>query len=141
MSGGAYDYVMGNIVSNDGTTMMSGYSTSSNSEYTGIIYDGGNYTNYTGVYSYPSSKYYDRYSFGTSNTQRIRSKLGDAIKEVLNTSDYGWYSDYSKLVHSNYSWYNRGGSYNYGLNIGTFYSYYNSGFDHNNNSSRLVITP
>ena len=42
MSGGAYDYVMGNIVSNDGTTMMSGNDTDYNSGYTGIIYDSGN---------------------------------------------------------------------------------------------------
>ena len=141
MSGGARDYVMGNIVSSDGTTMMSGNSSSSNSGYTGIIYAGGNYTSYTGTYSYPSSKYYDKYSFGTSASQRIRSKLGDGIKEVLNTSSRGWYSDYSYLAYSNSPWFNRGGSYDYGSLAGAFSSYSNSGSASTYISSRLVITP
>ena len=141
MSGGAAEYTMGNIVSKDGTTMMSGNSSSSNSGYTGIIYDGGNYTTYTGTYSYPEDKYYDKYSFGTSNTQRIRSKLGDAIKEVLNTSNYGWYIDNSNLAYSNIPWFNRGGRYNNGSNAGAFISRSNYGSAYTNNSSRLVITP
>ena len=141
MSGGSYEYVMGNIVSPDGTTMMSGNSTSFNSGYTGIIYDGGKYTSYTGEYNYPEEKYYDKYSFGTSNTQRIRSKLGDAIKEVLNTSNYGWYIDNSNLAYSNIPWFNRGGRYNNGSNAGAFISRSNYGSAYTNNSSRLVITP
>ena len=130
MSGGAYDYVMGNIVSSDGTTMMSGNDSGSNSGYTGILYrtnSSGDYTSYTGTYSYPSSKYYDKYSFGTSNSQRQRSKLGDGIKEVLNTSSRGWYSDYSSLAHSNFPWFNRGGNYSNGSGAGAFHSGYSSG--------------
>ena len=96
MSGGAYEYTIGNIVSPDGTTMMSGSSTSSNSGYTGILYrtnSSGDYLLYTGTYSYPEDKYYDKYSFETSSAQRIRSKLGDSIKEVYNTGNYGWDPD------------------------------------------------
>ena len=141
MSGGAYDYVMGNIVSNDGTTMMSGYSTSSNSGYTGIIYAGGNYTSYTGTYSYPNSKYYDKYSYGTSTSRRQRSKLGDGIKEVLNTSSRGWYSDTSYLANSSNPWFHRGGNYFDGTNAGMFLSFYDNGGAGTNYSSRLVITP
>ena len=140
MSGGAYEYVMGNIVSNDGTTMMSGYSTSYNSGYTGIIYDSGSYSSYTGTYSYPENKYIDKYSFGTSYTQRIRSKLGDALKEVYNTS-YGWYSDYSYLAGSGYPWIYRGGYYSYGSIAGVFYSGNYFGKASSDSSSRLVITP
>ena len=140
MSGGANDYVMGNIVSNDGTTMMSGYLTSSNSGYTGIIHNSENYTSYTGTYSYPDMKYYDKYSFGTGNSQRIRSKLGDGIKEVK-TSSRGWYSDNSSLAYSNYPWFVRGGLFSSGSNAGAFYSNYSSGFASTNYSSRLVITP
>ena len=140
MSGGAWEYVMGNIVSNDGTTMMSGDVTSSNSGYTGIIYDSGSYTSYTGSYSYPENKYIDKYSFGTSKTQRIRSKLGDALKEVYNGS-YGWYSDSSFLANFSYPWIFRGDSYGSSSSAGVFYS--NSSFGNANsyNSSRLVITP
>ena len=141
MSGGAFDYVMGNIVSNDGTTMMSGYSTSSNSGYTGIIYDSGSYTSYTGTYSYPENKYIDKYSFGTSYAQKIRSKLGDAVKEVYNTEDYGWYNDISYLADSSSPWFNRGGYSNFSSDAGVFYSYNFFGHAVSRYSSRLVITP
>ena len=148
MSGGAYEYVMGNMVSNDGSTMMSGQSTSFNSGYTGIIYDSssGSYTSYTGTYSYPNAKYYDKYSFGTSNIQRIRSKLGDSIKEVLNTSTRGWYTDSSSLAWSNLargnpSWFTRGDRYGNGTSAGAFSSDSSIGEAMSNGSSRLVITP
>ena len=139
MSGGAYDYVMGNIVSKNGTTMISGNSSSSNSGYTGIVFSGN--ANYTGTYSYPNSKYYDKYSFGTSRSQRIRSKLGDGIKEVYNTSDYGWYNDYSSLALSYDPWFYRGGYYYDGPNAGVFFAFSNYGFARTIFSSRLVITP
>ena len=120
MSGGAYEYVMGNIVSSDGTTMIAGSS---------------------GFTTYPDAKYYDKYSFGTSDSQRIRSKLGDGIKEVLNTSSRGWHSDFSYLAYSDYPWFNRGGSYIIGSNAGAFDSFSNLGSASTDSSSRLVITP
>ena len=138
MSGGAYEYTMANIVSNDGATMISGYDTTSNSGYTGKVYNSGNYTSYTGV-DYPNNKYYDKYSFSTSYTSRIRSKLGDGIKEVYKGSR-GWYSDYSSLAYSNTPWFKRGGYYGNGAGAGVFYSDYNDG-SANSYSSRLVITP
>ena len=141
MSGGSFEYVMGNTVSPDGTTMMSGNSSSSNSGYTGIIYDGGNFTTYTGTYSYPEDKYYDKYSYGRSDSQRIRSKLGDGIKEVLNASNYGWYSDYSYLANSDLPWFGRSGLYDLGSNAGAFYSGSDYGNAYTVYSSRLVITP
>ena len=141
MSGGSYEYTMSNIVSPDGTTMMSGNSSSSNSGYTGIIYDGGNFTTYTGTYSYPEDKYYDKYSYGRSDSQRIRSKLGDGIKEVLNTSSKSWYSDYSYLARYDRPWFIRSGNYNIGSNAGAFNSNHSYGNAITSNSSRLVITP
>ena len=141
MSGGAYEYVMGNMVSPDGTTMMSGDSSSYNSGYTGIVYDKGSYTSYIGEYSYPEEKYYDKYSYGTRNSQRIRSKLGDGIKEVLNTSSRSWYSDYSRLAYSLSPWFNRSGYCHNGSLAGAFNSYSNLGSAYTYNSSRLVITP
>ena len=137
MSGGAAEYVMGNIVSNDGSTMMSGRNSSDNSRYTGIIYDNGKYTSYTGTYSYPNSKYYDKYSFGTDtdSPSRIRSKLGDSIKEVLNTTGNGW------LARAYDPWFLRGGDYAGGSHAGVFHSSHDSGDSGSTNSSRLVITP
>ena len=70
MSGGAYEYAMGNIVSNCESTMMSGHDPH-NSGYTGVVYDDGLYTpNTEGIYSYPDAKYYDKYSFGTSYSSK-----------------------------------------------------------------------
>ena len=139
MSGGAYEYTMANIVSNDGTTMMSGYTSSQNSGYTGKVYDSGNYTSYTGV-DYPNNKYYDKYSFSTSTSTRIRSKLGDGIKEVYKSPD-GWYSDHSYLARSIGPWFMRGGSYSNGANAGVFHSNCYNVIADFRFSSRLVITP
>ena len=140
MSGGAYDYAMGNIVSKNGTTMMSGYSNAYNSGYTGIIYNSGNYMSYTGI-SYPNSKYYDKYSFGTSNTGMIRSKLGDSIKEVYNKDNDNWYNARSWIVHSSGPWFSRSGYYNDSALAGLFFSSYNYGSASGSCSSRFVIIP
>ena len=140
VNGGSYEYTMANIVSNDGTTMMSGYSSSRNSGYKGIIYDSGNYTGYSGA-TYPNNKYYDKYSFSTSNTTRKRSKLGDGIKEVYKSSSSGWYSDGSNLANHNNSWFLRGGYYRNGASSGIFYSNYSGGASVASISSRLIITP
>ena len=139
MSGGAWEYTMSNIVSSDGTIMMSGYSSLSNSGYTGKIYDSGNYTSYTGI-DYPNNKYYDKYRYGTSYESRKRSKLGDGIKEVYKGSR-GWYSDYSNLAYSIGSWFIRGGYYNGGVDAGLFNSDGYFGIAYSDDSSRLIITP
>lgn len=137
MSGGASEYTMGNIVSPDGTQMMSGYTTINNSGYTGIIYNEGNYTSYIGEYSYPDSKYYDQYSFGTSANQRQRSKLGDSIKEI-NNDNYGWYNNYNYIALNNYPWFTKGGAYNSSY-AGLFFSYNATGNYAYNLSTRLII--
>ena len=141
MSGGAQDYVMGNIVSPNGITMMSGYAsvTNTNSGYTGIIYSSGNYNAYIGIYNYPTSKYYDRYSFGNDQTGRARSKLGDGVREVYSSTNYGWYGDRSYFVNSPYPWLYRGGSYNLLDDTGIFNSYSMYGSGHEYYSTRLII--
>ena len=139
MSGGAFEYTMSNTVSTDGTTMMSGYDSSSNSGYTGKIYDSGNYTLYTGV-DYPNNKYYDKYSFSASTTLRIRSKLGDGIKEVYK-GPRGWYDDAALLADSGDSWFVRGAAHDFGVFAGVFNSNNRSGRVYPYFSSRLVITP
>ena len=138
MSGGTWEYVMGNIVSNDGTTMMSGCSTYANSRYTGIIYDSGSYRSYTGI-AYPENKYLDKYSFGTSSTQKKRSKLGDAVKEVTATSSTGWYSDYGYVAFASSPWFLRGGFYGSGASAGVMHSYYYYGEAYTGRSARVVV--
>ena len=139
ISGGAYEYIMANIISTDGTTMLSGRDSTSNSGYTGKIYNSGNYTSYTGI-TYPNNKYYDKYSFSTSATTIIRGKLGDALKEIKKSST-GWNGDYLSLARFNYPWFRRGGQYNSVNNAGLFCSDINTGANNDNNSTRLIITP
>ena len=120
MNGGDYEYTMSNVVNTDGTTMIprnSGYTTT----------------------TYPDAKYYDKYSYSTSDTSRKRSKLGDGIKEVYNTDRYGWYGDYSYLGYASFSWEMRGGNYYNDAIAGVFSSYYDGGGS--SHSSRLIITP
>ena len=116
MHGGAWDYVMGNMVSSDGTTMLSGLSTTSNSGYTGVVYASGTYVSYTGDYNYPHEKYYDKYSFGTSyndNSAFKRLKLGDGTREAVDVSLSG-------VIQSSYPWFVRGASYNINNENGIF---------------------
>ena len=134
MSGGAKDRTMANMISPDGTTMMSGYSSYVNSGYTGIIYDSGNYTSYTGI-DYPNSKYYDKYSYNRSNGVITRSKLGDGIREVLGFPDggynfVGWYA----------SWFTRGYTTT-NSSSSIFSSYYDNSVASSDISTRLIITP
>ena len=138
MSGGAWEYLMGNMVNSDGKTMLSGYNSKSNSGYTGKIYDSGNYTSYTGI-SYPNSKYYDKYSFSIRDTSIIKSKLGDAIKEVYEGTT-GWYDDYLYVPTSTYAWYKRGGGYNNGNDAGIFYSNSSDASASTDRSTRLIIS-
>ena len=149
MSGVAFDYVMGNIVSPNGTTMMSGYANNTSypnghSGYRGILYYDGEtsagYGSYSGTYEYPENKYYDKYSFNTSSTTSGRSKLGDALKEVFTSSSYGWYSDHSRLAESNSPWFIRGDYSSYYELEGVFGSESWYGHASIDISSRLVIS-
>ena len=121
MSGGAWEYVMGNMVNSSG----------------------GFYSSSSGFSSAPDAKYYDKYTYGTSTTTHGRGKLGDATKETLSTfgsSHGGWYSDYAEFVYSGFSWFQRGGYYSIGPNAGVFYFYrYNGGSS--SYSARAVLIP
>ena len=140
MSGGADEYTMSNIVSNDGITMMNGYSSKNNSGYTGEMYNNGKYTSYTGI-DYPSSKYYDKYSFSKTATTIKRSKLGDGIKEVKKSDYYDWYRDDYSLAYSQFPWFSRGGRSSNRATAGLFQSGFGEGSSKEFYSSRLIITP
>ena len=136
MSGGSWEYMMGNMVYNNGQP-MSGESTSYNSAFTGILSDG---TTFTGTYAFPSKRYYDKYSYGTSQTEYTRGKLGDATIEMAPTGTTGnWYQDYAIFVSSNSPWVVRGGFYYYGANAGAFNFNNNNGNANTNNSARAVL--
>ncbi len=140
VSGGAWEYVMGNVVSSDGKTMISGVSTSQNSGYTGKLYNSGSYTNYTGMYDYPDTKYYDKYSFATGRSEKKKSKLGDDIKETRTSDTTSWYNDYGYTIYSGTPWYGRSGMHTYSNgNFGIFMTGGSSGYPSANLSSRIVI--
>ena len=122
MSGGAYEYVMGNMVD------------SSNKFYSSYA---GNSWNESSTLD---SKFYNSYSYGINYYGKIasnRGRLGDATAEVLGgtseTSAWqpgsGKSGSYSNFVSSTNSWFSRGGYYN-DTNSGAFY-FVRGGGDYN----------
>ena len=137
MSGGAKEYMMGNMVYSNGQ-VMSGGSESYNSAFTGISYGG---TSFTGTYAFPSKRYYDKYSYGTSYEEYTRGKLGDATKEMAPTGSSGnWYGDYAIFVDSADSWFVRGGFSGSGTDAGAFALTISRGHAHTDSSTRAVIS-
>ena len=138
MSGGAYEYMMGNMVYSNGQP-MSGYQTTNNynSAFTGILSNG---TSYTGTYAFPSKRYYDKYSYGTSYTEYTRGKLGDTTKEMAPTGTSGnWYGDYAYFPVGSSPWFIRGGGYGGGALAGAFVFSYNNGYAIADCSARAVL--
>ena len=125
MSGGLWDRTMANMGTNDGSFYVGGAGTWSTSLY-------------------PSLKYYNRYSYGTTNNDADaykRGKLGDATKEILKVvkETGGWYSDYCRLQHFGYHWLTRGGHASDGSFAGVFYFHRASGSGHSGGSSRVAL--
>ena len=123
MSGGAWEYVMGNMKN------------SSNAFY----------SSNAGFTTAPDSKYYDSYKYdSSSNTTHARGKLGDATKETLATfgsGTGGWYSDYAIFPFSSNSWLIRGGSCNNGTGAGVFgFNGIHGGGDNSGGSARAVLS-
>ena len=122
MSGGAWEYVMGNM------------NNSSNAFY----------SSNAGFATALDAKYYDSYKYdSSSNKTHARGKLGDATKETLATfgsNTGGWYSDYAFFPNSSNSWFIRGGYFNFGSSAGVFgFDYYNGG-DYSLSSARAVLS-
>ena len=122
MSGGAWEYVMGNV------------NNSSNAFY----------SSNAGFTTAPDAKYYDSYKYDSSSSStHARGKLGDATKETLATfgsNTGGWYSDDAYFPNSSYSWFNRGGFYSYGSRTGVFYFGGSNGGGHTDISARAVLS-
>lgn len=119
MSGGAYEYVMGNIVNTEGTFY------SSDSEFaksSGVIVPN------------PDVKYYDMYSYGETS-DITRGHLGDATKETRS-----WYSDYATFPHLTTSWNCRGGGRDRKTSAGIWDSNQFFGSGSGNTSFHVVLT-
>ena len=123
MSGGAYEYVMGVSADTNGKP-RSGYSSSSNSGFTGMLNDG---TTYTRI-AFPDSKYYNLYTDDSSYT-------GHALTETAR-----WYNDDEYFVESSFPWFLRGGIYHDGIDAGVFTFSNSSGSSDSYYSSHFAIT-
>ena len=116
MSGGALEYVMGNMAASGQTPpaninpLSSGFTS-----------------------PYPNNKYYDSYLYGTTNndaTAFARGYLGDGTKETLtclNSTNCAWYSDISAFVYSSFAWFCRGGDWDDALGAGVGFFYFSTG--------------
>ena len=110
MSGGAWEYVMGNMSSTADTYTFYG----NESGFASSWYN-----------DYSNQKYVNTYANGTtSNDQSAynRGRLGDATGEVvLSTGGKGgWYNDIAYFPYYGDSWFIRGGYYGYGSSAGVF---------------------
>ena len=115
MSGGAWEYVMGNY--ND-TIKNAGFS------------------------SMPEAKYYDKYTGTDSWDDFTKYHLGDATKETVKTKSSGsnsWYQDSSYSVYSSYPWVLRGGDYDGSPYAGVFHFGNISGDGYSYISFRVVL--
>ena len=125
MSGGATEYVMGNMVNSSGAF----------------------YTSSSGFTSAPNSKYYDSYSYNTDYRTFPKGKLGDATRETIRTSGTGgdaWYGNLSFFLYSNRVWFGRGGTYEGGTTTtsGLFmFTSKNGSSDEYYSSRAVVCTP
>ena len=131
MSGGGWEYVMGN-------------QSSSSSSY---VY----YTNNSGLNAEPASKYFDTYLASSLSTtddyiQRFdhkRGNLGDATFETM--KEYGtdqgtWHSGLSRFVTMNSPWFSRGGCGGFASQAGLLAFGRGNGGSSTYNSFRIVLS-
>ena len=119
MSGGSYEFTMANMVNSSRTF----YSSSS------------------GFSETPDVKYYDSYTYGTTNVTHERGKLGDATKETLKTfgnTTGGWYNEHAEFVSST-PWFLRDGRFLSGNRAGLFSFDRNSGGASSEYSTRAIL--
>ena len=130
MSGGVWEYTMGNISSTSGSyKFYSAYSGFGSSWYTAS-----------------TAKYITTYAYGKTYADQIaymKGKLGDATGEVVLSTGGGWYSDYANFPYGDgssiYPWFTRGGLYYHSSGSGVFNFYRMSGHAERAISSRSIL--
>lgn len=138
MSGGAWEYQMG-VYTNSTSDKYSGICNYYNSGYNGkygnpsgnVNCNSSILSNTTGQ-DYPNTKYYKLYPI--TSWQSNTNNLGDALGEI----NY-WYKDYNNFIGSSYTWFIRGGYYNYGASAGGFAFSGHYGHASNNFSFRTIV--
>ncbi len=129
MSGGANEYVMGNIASASGTT----YTYNARSAGTNFTYNAST-SKYLTTYAYENGTFY-----GQRNANRGR--LGDATGEIVlsKESNIGWYNDSSTFPDYYFAWFVRGSYYGLSTSSGMFSFYYDHSSDRKHYSTRALL--
>ncbi len=98
VAGGRWEYVMGNMKTNSGVF----------------------YSSNAGFISVPNSKYYDSYTYRSSNTVYTSELYGDATVELNPSSSLmsNWNGDFAYFVYMNNPWFMRGGLSSVGSGAG-----------------------
>ena len=128
MSGGANEYVMGNMSSESGTSYKYNYGRAGNNF----------------IYSTDTSKYLIPYAYGESfDDQKAynRGKLGDATSEIMIYSRSSWYEAYNSFFISEFNWFSRGCDYtakNSGYSVFSFQ--FAEGNANTDKSSRAMLS-
>ncbi len=126
MSGGSYEYVMGNI--SKVTTGYTFYPSSSSFS--------------SSWYTTDTAKYVTTYAYDTVyNNQKAynRGRLGDATAETLLSTSGGWYSDGPFFPTSSSAWFLRGGYCSNASGAGVFYFNRDNGANYFLYSSRATL--
>ena len=131
MSGGADEYVMGNV-------------SSTADAYTFYSYEAGFTSSWYNDYS--NQKYVNTYANGTTYRDQSaynRGRLGDATGEVAAVSNdyggYGWYSDRASFPYSSHPWFIRGCDCNCRSSAGVLGFDQDNGWDSSDNSARAAL--
>ena len=156
MSGGAWEYVMGVMVDEEGNP-MSGRNSIYNSGFNGTFgcptcnNDTSGLTELTNGYSWPENKYYNTYAYATVDEQYQRRILGDATGEMgpFASATYltqtrqinSWYFNLSSFVFSSLPWFMRGATNTDGIYANTFAFGSTYGSVLNSIGFRLILTP
>ena len=147
--GGSWEYMMSILEDSLGSGVpASGNNENLNSGFSGKLM--ATLTDYDGT-SFPNSKYYDVYKYGTDNSDfSTRGLFGDGTIELdglcywqdddgKSRNHTGWYKDYGKFVYNISPWMTRSGSWYDGASAGIFAFDHASGYSSDSLSFRSVI--
>ena len=130
MSGGAWEYIMADYISEQGR--YSGNREQANSGYTGLLT---NNTVFTGK-DFLDDKYYNFYTdIDVLNACNHKACLSHALSEVM-----AWYNDTAIMITPELPWLIRSGKYDTTQKAGIFYYENNYGGAYENDTFRLVLT-
>ena len=154
MSGGAWEYVVGVMLDENGKP-MSGRNSKYNSGFNGTFgcptcdSDTSGLTSLTTGKDFPDARYYDAYAYSSSDETYNRRILGDATGEMgpFAMATYGtqrrqigsWYADEAFFAYYRDPWFIRGGSMGIGSMAGIMGFTFNAGNSITSLGFRVVL--